>query len=307
MYTMTKIVFLGTSCGMPTKERNTGGIAIKHEGLIYLFDCGEGCQKAMMQSKVSVQKVKAILISHSHADHFLGLPGLLSTMAMLDRTDDLDVYVPKNLKTQIQSYLSFMEHKPDFKINIKIIKPGKVLENKKEKFEIEAFKLNHSVLNYGFNFIKKAKTGVFNREKALKLGLKPGPDYKKLQNGESVKNSKGKLIKPEMVIDQIKAPKDKKISYVTDTRPGNYKSFLKDSSLLVHEGTYDSSLQDKAIEKKHSTATEAAEIAKEVNASQLVLISISPRYKDSSILEKEAKKIFKKTKAAKDLMSIEIK
>jgi len=300
-----KIVFLGTSCSNPTKDRNLSAVAVQFEGQHLLFDCPEGTQRQMMKAGFSYMKTKHVFLSHFHADHILGLPGLVATMSMHERKEPLFVYGPKGIEEQVKKVLNLALMRKSFPIVAKELKKGKVLEE--EKFFVEAFPLKHEVPCYGFVLKEKDKEGTFQRAKALKLGIPEGPLWSRLQKGEKVK-VKGKIFRPEQVMDYSKGRKGKKLAIVMDTLPNkSYFKAIEGADLLVHESAFLEDLKDRALDTAHSTAKEAAEVAKKVKAKKLVLTHISPRYKSGKEIEKEAKSVFSASVVAEDLMEINLK
>ncbi|MCD6433984.1 MAG: ribonuclease Z [Candidatus Diapherotrites archaeon] len=299
------VYFLGTSCSNPTKERALTSTAIKYNGINMLFDCPEGTQRQMMMADLSYMKVKYVFLSHFHADHILGLPGLIATMSIHERALPLKIFGPKNVKKVINSILAAVRMRINVPLEFYEIKEGVIL--KEENFRITAFRLHHGIECYGFVLKENDKKGEFMREKVEKeLGIPPGPIYAKLASGKTV-IWKGKKIKPSDVLDYSKGRKGRKISIVMDTLASeDYIKFIEDSDLLVHEATFIEKHKSRAIETKHSTAKQAAEIAARANVKKLVLTHISPRYKDVKKLEIEARQEFANTIVAKDLMKITI-
>ncbi len=300
-----KIVFLGTSGSMPTKNRNVNAIALKFEGFRALFDCSEGTQRQLMKANFKLMQLNAIFISHFHPDHFLGLPGLFATMSLNERKMPLQIFGPKGIEQIVSDARKMVKKTLDigFEIKVKEIKKGKIFEEK--NFFIEAFELNHTVKCFGFCFKEKDKTATFERKKAEKLGIPVGPLYAKLQSGKKVK-VKGKTFTPEQVMNYSKGRKGRKVCIALDTAPGNYLKNLKNCDVLIHEATFLETEKQKAKEAKHSTVLQAAAIAKKVKPKKLFLTHISPRYKNDKNIEKEALKKFKKAVIAKDLMKIKI-
>jgi len=299
-----RLVVLGTSCSNPTVERNLTAMALQFEGNWFLFDCPEGTQRQMMKAGVSYMRVHSIFISHFHADHVLGIPGLMATMAMHERDTPLNIFGPRGIKREIEKVMDLALMKRNFEIRVKEVSYGKALEG--EKYSVEAFPLKHGVSCLGFSFKEKDKEGTFQREKALKLGIPEGPLWSQLQKGEKVK-VKGKTFRPEQVMDYDKGRKGKKVSIVMDTLPSDsYFDAIKDSDVLVHEAAFLEKHITRAKETKHSTAKQAAWVAAQTNAKKLVAVHISPRYKKNSDVENEARQEFGNVVVPKDLEEIEV-
>lgn len=298
-----KIVFLGTSASTPSKERNLSSTLLNFNGQNFLFDCSEGTQRQIMSSGLSFMKVDYIFISHFHGDHILGLPGLLATMTMQERQKELYIAGPKGIGQKIKSALWLSGFQPTFPLKIVEISGKKVLL-KEQKFKITAFPLRHDTPCFGFVFEEIKPLGKFSREKALKLEIPEGSLWRDLQNGKSVKVS-GKTFTPKQVLDFEKAKKGKKIAVIMDTLPKYSLSEIKDCDLIVHEACFSSQFEDRAKQTRHSTAAQAAGIAKKVQAKRLVLTHISTRHqKEIEVLEKEAQAVFQNSKVAKDLEEI---
>lgn len=300
---MMKLVVLGTSCSNPTVERNLTAIALQFEGAWFLFDCPEGTQRQMMKSGVSYMRVHSIFLSHFHADHVLGLPGLIATMAMHERDVPLNVFGPRGTKREIEKIMDLALMKRNFEIKVKEVSSGKILEG--EKYSVSAVPLKHGVPCLGYCFKENDKEGTFQRETALKLGIPEGPLWSRLQKGETVKAGK-KTFRPEQVMDYGKGRKGKKVAIVMDTLPSDsYFEAIKDADVLVHEAAFLEKHITRAKETKHCTAKQAAWVAGQTKAKKLVLVHISPRYKKNSDVENEARMEFGNVVVPKDLEEIE--
>ena len=293
-----KITFLGTSSMVPTKERNHPSILISHEQENILIDCGEGTQRQLKIASINPCKITKILITHLHNDHILGLPGLLQTLQTQNYSKTLEIYGPSKTSKFIK------EIKNLFKIQL----PTKTIEIKKSLFletknlQFKALKMKHNSTCLAYSIIEKDKRKI-NLNYTKKFGLIKHPLLGELQKGKKI-TYKGKKITPKKATHLIKG---KKITIIYDTvKNPNTIKISKDADLLIAESTYTSNLQDKAKEYFHLTAEQAAEIAKKANAKQLILTHFSQRYKSSSIFLKEAKKIFRNTKIAKDFMEVKI-
>ncbi|MDO8647539.1 MAG: ribonuclease Z [Candidatus Diapherotrites archaeon] len=300
-----KIVFLGTSGATPSKERNLSSTCINFNGQNFLFDCAEGTQRQIMQSGLSFMKVDFIFISHLHGDHILGIPGLLATMTMQERQKELLIAGPRGIAAKVKSAIWLSGFCPTFPLKVVEISGKKVLL-KESKFKITAFPLRHDAPCFGFVFEELKPEGKFLREKAVKLGIPEGPLWRDLQLGKSVKFEK-KTFKPAQVLDYAKGKKGKKIAVIMDTLPKYSLAEINECDLIVHEACFSSKFEDRAKQTRHSTAAQAAGIAKKTKSKRLVITHISTRHqKDIEELEKEAKEIFPNSEVAKDLEEIVI-
>ena len=255
-----EIIFLGTTAAVPSTERGHSGIALKYQDEVLLWDCGEGTQRQLIASKTSYMKIKKIFITHFHGDHFLGLPGLIQTLSFADRKEELHVYAPRGIKEIFEKILELGEYGLKYEIAVHNLSSG--FEVRDEKYTIKSIKVEHSIPTYGLVF-EEIKGREFLLEKARKLGIPPGPAYSKLQNGEKIKFG-GRWIYPDEVLGEKK--KGFKVVYSSDTRP--CRRVLKNcrEAALIHDGTFDDSLRNNAIETMHSTCAEAAQVAKEGGA-----------------------------------------
>lgn len=301
---MLRITFIGTGGSTPTPNRNPSAIVVNREGELMLFDCGEGAQQQMMRAKTGM-KIRAIFITHFHADHVLGIPGLLQTMALQGREMPLEIYGPRYVDKFLYHLLSLGYLGKGFEVKAVELRPGDVV--RRAGYEIRAIKTLHNVTSIGYVLQEDLRPGKFNRERALELGIKPGPLFSKLQSGETI-TVEGREIHPEEVLGPPRP--GRKIVYTGDTRPcESVIEASRNADLLIHDGTLSEETKEYAIEYMHSTAQEAAEVAKKAAVKKLVLTHISARYSDlegTMKLEEEARRIFENTEVARDLMIVEV-
>ena len=290
---MIRITVLGTSGASPTKERNLTSVALSYDGNVFLFDCGEGAQMQILKYGVNSSRIKAVFISHAHGDHVIGLAGLVRTMALNGRKDKLLVCVPKGSESVVRSLVVFDNVRLTYPIEIKAVKRGQVYMGR--DFTVSAFKLDHTIPSYGYVF-KINDRRRFIENKAKRLGIK-GEMFSILQ-----KNGRIRLGKKTIKIAEVTTPfAGAKVAYASDTRPTNSTiAEAKGADILIHEATYMDAESSLAKERGHSTAKDAAAIAKKAKAKRLVLIHFSARYRDIRDLEAEAKKVFANSTAAED-------
>ncbi|MET1124171.1 MAG: ribonuclease Z [Archaeoglobaceae archaeon] len=299
-----RVVFLGTSGTVPSVNRNPSAVFVQFGSHRFLFDCGEGTQRQMMIAKTGFANLNHVFITHLHTDHFAGIFGLLETMSLNERTDSLTVYCPR-AEVLRRVFEIFGYDQLNYEVRVENVRDG--FELKFDGFRIVAFATEHIVPSVGYAIIENERRGKFDREKAEKvLGIPPGPLYSKLARGESVV-WRGKLITPDMVLGPPR--RGRKIVYTGDTRPCERTvEVAREADLLIHDASFTEDLKDWAIESGHSTAREAAEVARAAGVKKLVLTHISARYsKDATPLLEEAKKVFESSVVAEDFMSLEVK
>jgi len=288
---------------VPTKERAPSSVYAEYRGYGILFDCGEGTQRQMNINRINRNQVKLICISHWHADHVAGLPGLLQTINSANTEQKIVILGPNETKNRVQQFMGatiFDDH-----LDIECIECDMNATTKSYEtadFEIWTTPLVHSTPVIGFSFVEKDKRRVDNEKKSA-LGLKDGPHLAQLQQGQSVEVN-GKMINPDEVTF---IEKGKKITYITDTLfCPNAITLAEGSDLLICESTYGREHAEKAEQYKHMTSSQAAQIASMSGSKKLVLTHFSQRYKQVDALLTEAKEIFVDTQAAYDFMKIKI-
>ena len=295
MASTIRIVFFGTGGSWPSPERNVMSIGVQIDSEVLLFDCGEGTQRQMMRTNMSFMKVKRIFITHYHGDHFLGVAGLVQTMALNERKEPLHIYGPERTIDILTRYFSIGYYSTTFPIHLYELSGGEKMDF--GDYEILTLRVGHPVPTLAYA-IKEKDMPRIDRDKAKKLGLSSRL-LEKLRR-EGVIEHKGRKITIEEVSSGVRI--GRKIVYSGDTKPiEEMVNFAKDADVLIHEATVESSLEEKANKYGHSSARQAAEIAKKAKVRNLLLVHISPRYKDPSPIEKEAKKIFSNTIVMKDL------
>jgi len=302
---MITITFLGTVSGIPSLNRNHPAIALEYFSNyrdVLLFDCGEGTQKQIMKSDLSFMNIKKIFITHWHADHFAGLIPMIQTMNLEKRQKPLTIFGPEaeRFVSDILDLGYFGLRFPVKAVNVPFEGNKITVIDETEDYVIETIPVYHSVPTVAFCLREKDKWNI-DEKKLSKLGLKRGPWLRKLKKEGKVKQG-NKTIKIED-IGYVK--KGLKVVYTGDTKPcNNVLKISKDADVLIHDATF---LEEDVSEKAHASVKDAAEIAKKAKVKALILTHISRRYTDVKELEDEAKKVFKNTLLAKDLMKISVK
>jgi ribonuclease Z len=299
-----EVIFLGTGGSWPTVQRNVTSVALKKDGEVILFDCGEGTQRQIQRSSLSYMDISHIFISHFHGDHFLGLSGLLQTMQLNDRKEPVHIYGPSGIDELAVKLVTLGYFRPSFPIFSHEIYDEDTLSF--DGYFIDVLQTDHGVPSLAFRFREPIRPGKFDKPKALELGIPEGPLFSKLQRGNMVELANGRKILPEMVLGPSRPGRI--VVYSGDTKPVNSMiSFAEHADVLIHEATFDESLSERANDYGHSTAKQAAEIALKAEVDLLVLTHISPRYLSVKQLKKEAEEVFNPVIIPKDLHSLHVK
>ena len=299
-----RVVFLGTSGSVPTLKRSLPSVVVQCPKELWMFDCGENTQRQMMQAKVSFHKKLKVLLTHLHGDHVLGLPGVLQTMALMDRKESVAVFGPPGIKDFLVCTKETLNFGLTFPVEINEIQ-GEGIIIDEENYTLTAVKSNHAVNSYAYALVEKPRPGKFYPKKVQALNVAKGELWSKLQTGEEITLANGSVVKPSDVMGPPRA--GRKIVYSGDTRPFEaFAKFAADADLVIHESTFDDALAEKAKLDGHSTPSQAAQEAKNANAKRLVLTHISARYPDASLLLEQAKKVFANTVVAEDFMELEL-
>jgi ribonuclease Z len=292
-----EIAILGSGSAIPTTGRYPAAQILNLGNSYFLIDCGEGTQIQIRRQKIGFRRIKNILISHLHGDHYYGLIGLISTFNLLGLKNDIHIYSPSQLKDIIQPQLDFIKGEMQFKVifhplNFKI--PQKIYSDK--RIEVFSFPLKHSISCCGFFFKEIPKEANIKKESIEKYKI-PVPQIREIKKGADFKTADGRIIPNNELT--IPAPPPRSYAYCTDTAyyPPATKIF-HNVSLLYHEATFTEDLKDLADKTFHSTAMDAARIASLANAGRLILGHFSARFKEVEIFEKEAQTIFPNTETA---------
>lgn len=297
---------LGCGGMMPLPYRHLTSVLLRRDGDLFLFDGGEGTQVSLRRLNLKWKKINAIFVSHTHADHVTGLPGILMLSSQVDRTEPLYIYGPPKIAEYIDSSRKVLDMYINYPVVVQEIKaPAVCYEG--DGFRVRAFPLDHTKTCVGYTLEEDDRPGEFNPEAAKKLNIPCGPLWGKLQKGETVTAQDGSEITPDQVMGKKRS--GRKFSFVTDTLYlDSIAGEVKNSDLLICEGMFADEEADQAKEKKHMTSRQAATIARDSNSKRMALIHYSPRYndKDLDVLQKQAQTVYPETMLSKDRMHIEI-
>lgn len=302
------VFFLGTGAGVPAKLRNVTSIALKlleERGAVWLFDCGEATQHQILHTSIKPRRIEKIFITHLHGDHIYGLPGLLSSRSFQGGESLVTVYGPAGIKEYIEVSLKISKSYLKYPIEIIEVEEGLIFED--DQFTVEAGLLEHGIASFGFRVVEKDRPGTLLADKLVATGVKPGPDFKKIKNGEEVVLEDGRVIHPEEFVGPPQ--KGRIVTILGDTRVCENAVRLADNAdLLIHEATFSADEETLAHEYFHSTTLQAADTALKARAKKLCLTHISSRYdrNDWKQLEAEAGKVFSNTVISEDFMEIGI-
>jgi ribonuclease Z len=296
------VTFLGTSAAVPTATRGLPAIAIKREGEVILMDCGEGVQRRVLTESIGLGGEMAILVTHLHGDHVTGLLGLLQTMSLAQRRKPLSIVGPAKLLKWLEVTADLLHIGLTFPVSFTTAEPGVVLRT--GGFRVRAARAAHSVEAFAYVVEEHRRPGVFYPAKAKALGVPEGKLWSRLQRGRSVMVA-GRRIDASQVTGSPR--QGRKVGYSGDTRPSKRLAhFFSGCDLLIFDSTFRGGDREKAVERKHSTSVEAAQMAKDSHCRMLALTHFSARYTSTSALVREARKIFPNTSAAKDGMEVEV-
>jgi ribonuclease Z len=295
------LVFLGTSGSAPTAGRAPTALLVRRGGDRLLFDCGEGTQRQLMRSSVGLPDLEEIFIGHFHADHYLGLPGMLKTFQLRQRELPLTVYGPPGLR-DLFGGLRRVFGRISYPLELVEVRPGDALE--RDDYRILVFPVHHGVAAVGYALVEAPRPGRFDVEAADALGVPNGPERGALQRGESITLPDGRVVTPDALLGPARAGRT--IVIPGDTAPTEaVQALAHEADVLVHEATFTEDERERAAETLHSTAAQAAEIARAAGVRMLALTHLSPRYFGRELLD-EAHAIFPETVAPRDFDVIEV-
>jgi ribonuclease Z len=293
------LVFLGTGGSVPTARRATACLLLRRGGERLLFDCCEGAQRQMHRS-IGLVQLDEIYITHYHADHYLGLPGLLRTYQLQDRDRPLVIFGPPGLKDLFGSIRRIVG-RPTYELELVELDEGEAV--RRDGYEIRPFAVNHGVRAYGYALVENDRPGRFDPDAAAKLGVEPGPDFGRLQRGEEVEGSGG-TVRPDAVMGEARA--GRRVVLSGDSAPCERTTEAAcGADLLVHDGSFATDEAERAAETGHSTARAAAELASEAGVKMLALVHVSSRYNVTDVLA-EAREVLPGAIAPRDFDLVEI-
>jgi ribonuclease Z len=295
------IVFLGTSASAPTAQRAPAALLVRRGGDKLLFDCAEGTQRQLMRSTPGLPDLEEIFLTHFHADHYLGLPGMLKTFSLRQRELPLTIYGPAGLRDLYKS-LGRIVGKLSYPVELEEVRPGEALE--RDDYRILVFPVHHGVSAVGYAVAEDERPGEFDAAAADVLGIPFGPERGALQRGESVTLDDGKVLTPDAVLGPPRP--GRRIVIPGDTAPVETVRVLSEGAdVLIHEATFLEDERDRAADTLHSTALQAAELARDAGVRLLALTHVSPRYFGAE-LAREAREVFPATVVPKDFDVIEV-
>ncbi len=299
---MIRVTFLGTAASRPTVARNVSAVAVQREGDQFLFDCGEGTQRQMMRFGTGFA-LDDIFITHVHADHYLGVVGLLRTLGLQGRLEPMRLWAPIGTRPVLEEAVHLGVERVPFPIQICELKPEQRVP--REGYDIVAFATRHGIRSLGYALVEHPRLGRFDPDRARALGVPEGPLFGRLHHGEAV-DVDGRVVQPSDVVGPPRP--GRKVVYTGDTRPSPATELVaRDADLLIHDATFDDEEEERAGSTGHSTARQAARLAAAAGVRRLVLTHVSSRYSDSpGRLEREARAEFPASVVAFDGMTLEL-
>lgn len=300
---MLNLTFLGTGAACPTVDRNVSALAVQRKGEMILFDCGEGTQRQMMRYGVGFS-FHDIFFTHYHSDHFLGVIGLFRTMGLMDRKEGVTLYGPKGAQRILGGALSVGIERTKFPVEIVEVKPGDRLG--RGEYEIAVFETEHRADTVGYALVEHDRLGRFDPDRARELGIPEGPLWGKIHKGQEVALPDGRVVQPGELVGPPRPGRTVVLSGDTRPHPAVIEA-ARGADLLVHEATFGEDERGRAMETGHSTAREAAVVARDAGVRQLVLTHVSARYnREAPELLAEAREVFPECVVARDGMLVEV-
>jgi ribonuclease Z len=299
---MIRVTFLGTAASRPTVGRNVSAIMVQREGDSLLFDCGEGTQRQMMRYGTGFA-VHDIFFTHLHADHFLGVIGLLRTMGLQGREETMRLWSPEGGAGILHDAVNLGLERVPFAVDIVELQAGEKVE--RDGYDIVAYRTQHGPRALGYALVEHTRLGRFNPDRARELGVPEGPLFGRLHRGQDVEVD-GRLVTAAELVGESRP--GRRVVYTGDTRPSREtQEIARNADLLIHDGTFTHDEAGRARETQHATAREAAELAVRAGVLKLALTHISARYADDPRpLEREARDVFRNCVVAHDGLIIEV-
>jgi len=292
-----RVTFLGTAGSWPTKERSASAIALDLERELVLLDCGEGTQRQFFQSSASFMRVRRVFLTHFHGDHFLGLPGLIQSMCLNNRTEPLDIYGPRDAKEMVDRVLQLGYFTLRFPVSVHPLPPGHSVEL--DGYSVRTAEADHPVPSIAYRVDEGPKRGRFDGDLARSLGIR-GADFGRLEAGETVRVG-DHSVRPEDVMGPPRPGRS--VVYSGDSAPSDaIRRLAAKATVLIHEATTSQELEVEANRWGHSSARQAAQVAKEAEVGTLFLTHFSSRYKELDPLQAEARDVFPESQTARDLL-----
>ncbi len=296
------LVFLGTSGSMPTAHRAPTALLVRRGGERLLFDCAEGTQRQLLVSSIGLIELREVFLTHYHADHYLGLPGMLKTFALRGREVPITIYGPPGLR-DLFGALRRIFGRLTYEYELIDLRPGDALE--RDGYRLETFPVAHGVSALGYALVEEPRPGRFDVEAADALGVPAGPERGALQRGEPVALAGGRVVRPEQVLGPPRP--GRKVALTGDTAPSAVVvEAVRGADVLVHEATFLEEERERARETAHSTALDAAEIAREAEVGLLALTHLSNRYFGPEVA-REARAVFPDTIVPRDFDIIDVR
>jgi ribonuclease Z len=295
------VLFLGTAASVPTAQRGTAGYLLRRGGDRILLDCGEGTQRQMLRSGVGLVDVDEILITHHHADHFLGLPGLLKKYGLRGREAPLSIYGPAGLRTLMELLRPVVGRVP-YGLDLVEMDPADWIGH--DGYRIECFATDHGAPSLGYAVLEERRPGRFDLDAARRLGVPEGPDFGRLQQGQQVTLADGSVIEPDAVLGAARP--GRRVVFSGDTRPCPATvEAAAAADVLIHEATFLDEDAERARETGHSTAAQAARMARDAQVSMLALTHLSTRYLVRDV-RREAEAEFENTVVPRDFDVLDV-
>ena len=295
------VVFLGTAGSMPTAQRAPSSLLVRRGGERLLVDCGEGTQRQLLRSEIGLLDLREVFLTHYHADHYLGLPGMLKSFALRGREEPITIYGPPGLG-ELFGALRRIFGRLTYGYELVELRPGERLE--RDGYALETFAVSHGVSAVGYALVEEERPGRFDVDAADALGVPSGPERGTLQRGEPVTLADGRVVRPEDVLGGARP--GRRLVLAGDTAPSPIvREAARGADLLVHEATFCDDERERAVETLHSTASQAAELARDADVKLLALTHLSNRYSGRDVAE-EARAVFPDTIVPRDFDVVEL-